>query len=114
MNLKPKNAVSAAPEARPSGVQGRSSERLLAISACVSATGFPSAAAPSVPTAVGYVALPRVIIFTHMACCSVVCILLCPLRPLIPKLTALVLAVNGLLSLLSCIGYSWLHLIYHV
>ncbi|HEY5811694.1 MAG TPA: hypothetical protein VIT23_03460 [Terrimicrobiaceae bacterium] len=52
----------------------------------MSAIGFPFAATFSVPTALGYVALPGDIIFTLMAACSVVCFLLCPLRPLILKL----------------------------
>jgi len=87
--------------------------RLLAISASVSAIGFPFAATFSVPTAVGYVALPGVIIFTLMAACSVACFLFCPLRPLIFKLIAFALTVNAVFWFLYCTGYYWLHLVYH-
>jgi hypothetical protein len=87
--------------------------RVVAISACVSAIGFPFAATASVPTAVGYVALPGVIIFTLMALCSVVCFLLCPLRPLILKLIAFALTVNTVFWFLYSTGYYWLHLVYH-
>lgn len=87
--------------------------RFVAISASVSAIGFPFAAAASVPTAVGYVALPGVIIFTLMAVCSVVCFLLCPLRPLFLKLVAFTLTVNAVFWFLYSTGYYWLHLVYH-
>jgi hypothetical protein len=89
------------------------SVRLVAISAVVSAIGFPSAATFSVPTAVGYVALPGVMIFTLMAVCSVVCFVLCPRLPLIQKVIACGLMVNAVFWFLYCTGYYWLHLVYH-
>lgn len=96
-----------------SGMARARSIRFVAISACVSAIGFPFAAAASVPTAVGYIALPGVIIFTLMAVCSVICFLLCPLRPVILKLVALALTVNAVFWFLHATGYYWLHLIHH-
>jgi len=85
----------------------------VAISAVVSAIGFPFAATFSVPTAVSYVALPGVIIFTLMACCSVACFLLCPRRPLLFRLVAFALTVNAVFWFLYSTGYYWLHLVYH-
>ena len=92
--------------------EGRS-VRLVAISALTSAFGFPFAANFSVPTGVSYVALPGVILFTLMACCSVVCFLLCPRRPWVLKLIAFALTVNAAFWFLYCTGYYWLHLVYH-
>lgn len=104
---KPMKASGTSDKAKSRGVL------LIAISACVSAIGFPFAAAAYAPTAVGYVALPGVVIFTFMAVCSVVCFLLCPMRPWLPKLIALVLAVNALFWFIHVTGYYWLHLVYH-
>jgi hypothetical protein len=89
------------------------SVRLVGISAVVNAIGFPFAATFSVPTAVGYVALPGGIVFTLVACCSVICFIFCPRRPFILKLISFALTVNAVFRFLYCTGYYWLHLVYH-
>jgi hypothetical protein len=95
------------------GTSKRRGIRLAALGASVTAIGFPFAAAASVPTAIGYVSLPGVIIFSTMATACLVCFFLCPSRPLVPKLLTLALAGHALFWVLYSLGYYWLHLTYH-
>ncbi|MCI0745025.1 MAG: hypothetical protein L0Y58_06440 [Verrucomicrobia subdivision 3 bacterium] len=88
--------------------------RLVAVSASVSAIGFPFAAASYAPTEIGCPAWWGVLMFSVMACCSIACFFLCPPRPRIWKLIALALTIPALFWTLSTWGDYWLHLIYHV
>ena len=74
--------------------------------------GLPPAFIFSTPTAVGYVQLPGVIITFIVACGCVACFLLCPRRPLAPKITALALAVLPLLATLQLVADYYLHMRY--
>lgn len=85
----------------------------MVLSAVVSTVGFPVAANFSVPKAVGYIALPGVIIFTLMACCSVRSFFLCPRSHLVAELIAFALMVNAVFWFLYCTSYYGLHLVYH-
>jgi|SRR6266853_1074052 len=66
----------------------------------------------STPTALGYVQLPGVIITTLVACCSVVCFLVCPRRAIVAKLVTLLLAVIPLLITLDLLKDYYLHVRY--
>jgi hypothetical protein len=66
----------------------------------------------STPTALGYVQLPGVIITFVVACCSVICFLLCPRRPLISKLTCLALATIPLWITFDLMKDYYLHIVY--
>jgi hypothetical protein len=66
----------------------------------------------STPTALGYVQLPGVIITILVACCSVVCFMVCPRRAIAAKLVTLLLAVIPLLIMLDLLKDYYLHVRY--
>lgn len=68
----------------------------------------------STPTALGYVQLPGVIIVSLVTCLCVVCFLLCPRRPLVPKLTCLTMVSILVLITLDILKDYYLHIRYGV
>jgi hypothetical protein len=67
----------------------------------------------STPTAVGYVQLPGIIMGVIVACICVGSFLVCPRRPLVPKLIAFLLCIPALFCALDFAGYYWLHVAHH-
>ncbi|MDB6123217.1 MAG: hypothetical protein JWQ71_2210 [Pedosphaera sp.] len=74
---------------------------------------WPIAAGFYSPTAIGFVHLPGVILFVLLAVSCTVCFLLCPRRPLAPKLVSLLLAIHAAYWALDADAYYWLHSVYH-
>jgi hypothetical protein len=95
----------------PSSSTGRSWKFVL-ISLASIVLGLPPALMFSTPTALGFVQLPGVIITFGVACCSVLCFLLCSRRPIAPKLTCLVLAILPLWITLDLVKDYYLHITY--
>ncbi len=73
------------------------------------AVGISIALPFSTPTAVGYVQLPGVIIGILVAGICVVSFFLCPRRPLLAKLIALLLCGAALFCAINFVAYYWLH-----
>jgi DMSO reductase anchor subunit len=76
------------------------------------AFSIPLAGTFSAPTAVGYVELPGLIILLVAALICVACFVLCPRKPLLPKLVALALMVFPIFYALEFLGYDYLHIKY--
>ena len=86
---------------------------LVGIAAAATIVGWPFAAGFYSPTAVGFVHLPGVIIFGLLAVACCICFLLCPRRPVAPKIISLALTGHALYWALDAASYYWVHSQYH-
>jgi hypothetical protein len=66
----------------------------------------------STPTAVGYVQLPGVVLGVFVAGVCVVSFCVCPRRPILAKLIALLLCGATLFCAADFVAYYWLHVRY--
>ena len=90
----------------------RFSWRLVAWSLLTTFSLWPVAVRFYAPTAVGFIQLPGVIIFTLAAAICILTFLACPRRPAFPKIILLVIAIHAAYWMLYSVSYFWLHVRY--
>lgn len=64
------------------------------------------------PTAYGYFQLPGVVLAVIVALVSLICFVLCPQRPRLPKVIAGLLCALAIACACGFVGYYWHHLLY--
>jgi hypothetical protein len=84
--------------------------RFVFISAACIVLGIPIAATFSVPYTFTFVELPGIIIAFVVACICVACFVLCPRRPIAPKIISLVLMLPAIECVIKFVGYYHLYL----